>query len=264
MCISLCYFVVIFSQSTDLLSIPVNAHCLNAILRVILRVTRDFNMACYFAQRNGVEHLLKLKEHSSFSGALPLVTLILRHIVEDAKTLEHTVQRAIATSSNNGVPNMFCGVGQNSLGAKELHYLLRALGPIACRNETLYQDSITKLLRITLPNSRRGQLEETIPPNSPQIIKVPQEHKSISLDGNIDSHMVMENFIHTLLSSLVDRYIQELNDRSSNQSNVKNEKTKTEKKKSSVSKTATLHSTLVRRLTGEHIDEDEMANGRLL
>ena len=240
---------------------------LNAVLRLSLRITRDFDMACDFARSNGVQHLLNLKESSSFPGALPLVTLLLRHVVEDYNTLKHTVDRAVAVASNNGVPNMFCGVGQNSLGAKELHYLLRVLGPIACRNPELYNESTMKILRIVLPNSRRGQVEEVIPPNSAQVIKVPQELKALGLSGIVPAHQTMESFINLLLNSLVERHINDLETgSSSSETSAANVPNKSEEKRKSSSTETKSHmsvtpqSTLVRRLTGEHIDEEDMVN----
>lgn len=249
----------------DLLSIQVNASTLNAIMRLLLRFTRDYNMAQCFAQRDGVQHLLNLTEASSFPGALPLASLLLRHIVEDTETMTNAVNRAVSLASNSGVPNMFCGVGQNSIGAKELHYLLRALGPIACRNAELYNESTKKIMRIST-NAWRG-MDKVIPPNTPQIVKVPQDMKVIGLNGNVKSTSVITNFVHILMTSLVERYtleqINKTNDKSAQQKQPAMDKKKTENSRkvpdSHLSLSRTPQLTLVRRLTGEHIDEEEMA-----
>jgi len=232
-------------------------------------------MAQNFARKNGVQHLLTLKEVSSFPGALPLASLLLRHIVEDTETMKNAVNRAVSLAANSGVPNMFCGVGQNALGTKEVHYLLRALGPIACRNSELYTDSSKKIMRITA-NSWRGQVDKSLPPNLPQIVKVPQDMKTIGLNGNVKATTVIEDFVHILLTTLVERYALEQALKMANASTANNnskvqkqqKQTASSKKENSqhkmstdshLSSTRTPQLTLVRRLTGEHIDEDEMA-----
>ena len=237
-----------------------NPPTLNAVMRLQLRLTRDFDMACLFAERSGVENLLALKEKSSFSGALPLTTMLIRHVVENNNTLAHAIERTVVVASNAGVPDIYCGVGQNSIGAKELNYLLRALGPIACRDSSIFSESMKKILRLVIPNSRRGQLDETIPPNSPQIVKVPDEMKVLGLNGLVQSHAPLENLVGLLLRTLVERYFSDIQSKVESTANPKDED---KKKNSSANKIlATPQVTLVRRLTGEHIDEDEIANGK--
>lgn len=224
-------------------------------------------MAQCFAQRDGVQHLLNLTEASTFPGALPLASLLLRHIVEDTETMTNAVNRAVSLASNSGVPNMFCGVGQNSIGAKELHYLLRALGPIACRNAELYNESTRKIMRIST-NAWRGQMDKVIPPNTPQIVKVPQDMKVIGLNGNVKTTSVITNFVHILLTSLVERYTLEQINKTNDKNSHQQKQSAPDKKKtienvrkisdSHLSLSPTPQLTLVRRLTGEHIDEEEM------
>lgn len=49
------------------------------------------------------------------------------------------------------------GVHQGSLGSKEVHYVLRVLGPAACRNPSLFAEVTKNVLRIALPPpSKRG------------------------------------------------------------------------------------------------------------
>lgn len=45
------------------------------------------------------------------------------------------------------------------IGSKELHYVLRVLGPAACRNPELFSAVAKSTLRIALPPpSKRGRL----------------------------------------------------------------------------------------------------------
>ncbi|XP_065656940.1 E3 ubiquitin-protein ligase HUWE1 isoform X2 [Hydra vulgaris] len=244
----------LLSNLVDLICIPIAPDVLNAAIRMLLRLTRVFKLAKIFANKGGIQHLLNLKETSSFPGAIPLMVLLLRHIVESVETMKHAVERAVVTACNNGIPNMFCGVGQNSLGARELHYLLRALGPIACRNTNLYIETTMKVAKLLLPSSRgRNQLEESIPPNSAQIVKVPQEIKSLGLDGTVESNPEMEHLVVKLLNSLIERHLLSLD-------NVSATPTINLLPTPEVKKVSSPQTLLVRRLRGENVDEDEIAN----
>ena len=53
-----------------LMGLPVDAYALNAILRLLLRLTRTFDYAVIFAQMGGVKMLLDLTQASSFSGII--------------------------------------------------------------------------------------------------------------------------------------------------------------------------------------------------
>lgn len=49
------------------------------------------------------------------------------------------------------------GVARGSLGSKELNYILRVLGPAACRAPTLFAEVAKNTLRIVLPPpAKRG------------------------------------------------------------------------------------------------------------
>ena len=58
----------------NLIGLPVDAYALNAILRLLLRLTRNFDYAVTFAQMGGVKMLLDLTQASSFSGFFSLVS----------------------------------------------------------------------------------------------------------------------------------------------------------------------------------------------
>ena len=57
----------------NLIGLPVDAYALNAVLRLLLRLTRNFDYAVTFAQMGGVKMLLDLTQASSFSGFFSLV-----------------------------------------------------------------------------------------------------------------------------------------------------------------------------------------------
>ncbi len=65
--------------------------------------------------------------------------------------------QVISSTANRGVGSTMCGVTSGSMGARELHYVLRVLGPTACRDEQLFLDSAKSLLKIALPVPKRGE-----------------------------------------------------------------------------------------------------------
>ena len=77
------------------MGLSVDADALNAILRLLLRLTQDFEQAVVFAQLGGVKMLLDLTQASSFSGFSSLATLLIRHVMEDPVTLRQTMEKVI-------------------------------------------------------------------------------------------------------------------------------------------------------------------------
>lgn len=60
-------------------------------------------------------------------------------------------------STCSGAGSSLSGVSQRSVGAKEMHYVLRLLGPAVCRNPVLFSELAKKCMRIALPPpSKRG------------------------------------------------------------------------------------------------------------
>ena len=76
-----------------LISLPVDPDTLHATLRLTLRLTRDHYNAVYFAELGGPKLLLGLTQASAFQGFTSLVTLILRHVMEEENTLMHTMEK---------------------------------------------------------------------------------------------------------------------------------------------------------------------------
>ena len=225
-------------------------------------------MASIFSEEGGPQALLKLTEKSSFPGAIPLATLLLRHIVEDISTLQQILETVICANSH-GVGNIVSGVGQSSVGTKELHYVLRTLGPAACRSPALFKEAAKKLIRIQLPSQlRRGQTDEhelSIPPNSPQIVKIAQ---SARYPLARDCHLPLKELVTVLLDSLVELHVNEHKDGakdSSEKSTAEKDMDVEEGSKDTetvavdpeLSEGIVQQADLVRRLTGEPVDDDD-------
>lgn len=122
----------------SLMGLSVDADALNAILRLLLRLTQDFDQAVIFAQLGGVKMLLDLTQASTFSGFSSLATLLIRHVMEDPVTLRQTMEKVIRSTT----------VNSSASSNKELHYLLRMLAPAACRSPQLFAQVARETLRV--------------------------------------------------------------------------------------------------------------------
>ncbi|XP_069142505.1 E3 ubiquitin-protein ligase HUWE1-like isoform X2 [Argopecten irradians] len=183
-----------------LLNIPVEAESLHAALRLILRLTREHKYAVLFAELGGPKVLLNLTQASAFQGFVSLATLIFRHILEEPASLKYCMEKAIKKATS-GSGSSLSGVQQGSMGSKELHYVLRVLGPAACRNPGMFKEVARNTLRIALPRpSKRDEDENRLyGPNAPQILK------SISTKQVI-SHSVespIKEVLYDLLNCLI-------------------------------------------------------------
>ncbi|KAI0081201.1 hypothetical protein K474DRAFT_1768664 [Panus rudis PR-1116 ss-1] len=68
-------------------------------LRLLILLTRDYKFASEFAKRNGVEWIFQCVKSATAtataSGIHPYVAMLLRHIVEDPATLQHSMRQEI-------------------------------------------------------------------------------------------------------------------------------------------------------------------------
>ncbi|KAK3103700.1 hypothetical protein FSP39_021121 [Pinctada imbricata] len=162
----------IIRSVVSLLNIPVESDSLHAALRLILRLTREHKYALLFAELGGSKTLLSLTQSSSFPGFLSLATLIFRHILEEPASLKFCMEKVIKKATS-GSGSSQSGVQQGSLGSKELHYVLRILGPAACRNPALFTDVAKSTMRLARPTlSNRGEDESRFTgPNAIQLLK---------------------------------------------------------------------------------------------
>lgn len=75
-------------------------------------------------------------------------------------------------TATSGPGSSVTGVTQGSPGSQELHYVLRVLGPAACRNSELFCDVANDTLRISmLPASKRGKLGTQVVKIQPDWLK---------------------------------------------------------------------------------------------
>lgn len=139
----------IIRACTGFIGIPVDPETLHAVMRLVLRLTRNYEQAAIFEELGGVRSILNLTQVSGFTGFTSLASLIIRHVLEDPSTLRYTMERVIRATLHN--PTINC---------KEMNYILRVLGPAACRNKEHFIEITKSILRISLyPQSKREEDE---------------------------------------------------------------------------------------------------------
>ena len=175
----------------SLMKVPVDSDALNAVLRLSLRLTQDFDRAVEFCELGGVKMLLALTQASSFSGFTSLATLLIRHVMEDPATLRYTMEKVVRSSTANS----------SSTTTKELHYLLRVLAPAACRTSTVFTDVSKEILRVDTSLWKRGE-----PEDDPRLLVKSIQSKSGASTLAPPLPDVANSVIRDLLNFLVQTY----------------------------------------------------------
>uniref|UniRef100_A0A3Q2Q442 E3 ubiquitin-protein ligase HUWE1 n=1 Tax=Fundulus heteroclitus TaxID=8078 RepID=A0A3Q2Q442_FUNHE len=145
---------VLIRACVSMISVPVDPDTLHATLRLCLRLTRNHHYAMMFAELKSTRMILGLTQGSGFNGFTPLVTLLFRHIIEDPATLRHTMEKVVRSAVTSGAGSTTSGVVSGSLGSREINYILRVLGPAACRNPECFIETASNCIRIALPAPR--------------------------------------------------------------------------------------------------------------
>ncbi|XP_055022354.1 E3 ubiquitin-protein ligase HUWE1 isoform X8 [Boleophthalmus pectinirostris] len=145
---------ILIRACVSMISVPVDPDTLHATLRLCLRLTRNHHYAMMFAELKSTRMILGLTQSSGFNGFTPLVTLLFRHIIEDPATLRHTMEKVVRSAVTSGAGSTTSGVVSGSLGSREINYILRVLGPAACRNPECFIETASNCVRIALPAPR--------------------------------------------------------------------------------------------------------------
>ena len=153
---------VVIESCVELIAWPVSdPDCLHAILRLILRLTRQHEHAVEFAARKGPQHILSLTQKNSFMGYASLITLIFRHICEDEKNLRLTMEKAIRLALSGSQVNI-AGLQPGGVGTREFHNVLRLLGPAICRHPDLFTEVACDILRIIIRREEENSLVNSV------------------------------------------------------------------------------------------------------
>lgn len=123
---------------------------LHAIMRVCLRLTRFFENAEVFAKEGGVKLLLQMKQSSGYVGFTTLATLLIRHVIEEPKTLTLAMENVIYSRT----------LPMHPPGCKELLYMTRQMSSAISRNPLKFKEVAQQILRIDVEILKRNQLNE--------------------------------------------------------------------------------------------------------
>ncbi|XP_068082120.1 E3 ubiquitin-protein ligase HUWE1 [Anabrus simplex] len=178
---------LVIRACVGLLAIPVDPDTLHAVMRVCLRLTRNFDNAKIFIGSGGVRLLLNLTQASFFQGYLTLSTLLIRHAIEEPYTLRQAVEKVIRTRTLRHLPPPY----------KEVLYFLRNTAACVCRDPRAYLEVAREILRVDLNFSLKSRNVE----DDPRLIL-----RSVPSKQNIP-HIVQDDVsiqvIHDLLNALI-------------------------------------------------------------
>lgn len=146
---------------------------LHAIMRVVVRLTKNYNLAEVFARFGGIDVLLNMKQNSGYIGFTTLATLLIRHVIEEPKTLSLAIQNVLANRTLTTIPP----------GHRELLFLIRQLNSAVYRDPELFKEAALKVLRVDFDSMKRSQITDekrfimksVTPPNN---IKYNMEHST--------------------------------------------------------------------------------------
>ncbi|KAL7301215.1 hypothetical protein TKK_0006181 [Trichogramma kaykai] len=135
----------IIRTCVGLLAIPVDRDTLHALMKVCLRLTRDYASAEEFARAGGVKLLLEITQASSFIGCITLSTLLIRHTLEEPSVLAHTMEKVIRSRTQANIPPAY----------KEILFMTRQISSAVCRDPEVYRQVCEKLLKVDLSVLKR-------------------------------------------------------------------------------------------------------------
>ncbi|KAJ6222788.1 hypothetical protein RDWZM_001333 [Blomia tropicalis] len=124
----------------SLVKLPIDPDTLHAVMRLCLRLTRDYSNACLFAELGGISTLLNLSKEAQFVGIVSMTSLIIRHVIEDANVLKVVMEKIIRFQTTNS--------------NQEVNYMFRYFNPAACRDIDLFKESAKAILRINVFNQK--------------------------------------------------------------------------------------------------------------
>lgn len=160
---------------------------LHAIMRVLVRLTKNYSLAEVFARFGGIDVLLNMKQNSGFIGFTTLATLLIRHVIEEPKTLSLAIQNVLVNRTLVTIPP----------GHRELLFLIRQLNSAVYRDPELFKEAALKILRVDFDSMKRSQF-----PDEKRFIM-----KSIALPTNIKynmEHSTAMSAVCKLLKALIE------------------------------------------------------------
>lgn len=167
-----------------LLGIPVDRDALHALLKVCLRLSRDYNNAIVFAREGGVKLLLDMTQASSFIGSITLSTLLIRHTLEEPQTLASAMEKVVRSRTMSNIPPAY----------KEILFMTRQISSAVCRDPETYRQVCEKILRVDVSVLKRDDVDNRL---------VVKALPSTLTTSQLMTEDVPLNVIHELLNALI-------------------------------------------------------------
>ncbi|XP_024868314.1 E3 ubiquitin-protein ligase HUWE1 isoform X2 [Temnothorax curvispinosus] len=134
------------------LAIPVDRDALHAVLKVCLRLTRDYRNAEVFAREGGVKLLLEMTQMCSFTGCITLCTLLIRHTLEEPRTLRLAMEKVIRARTQSNIPPAY----------KEILFMTRQISSAVCRNPEVYKEVCENILRVDISCLKKDDVDNRL------------------------------------------------------------------------------------------------------
>ncbi|KAF9566753.1 hypothetical protein CPC08DRAFT_814629 [Agrocybe pediades] len=168
-----------------------------SVLRLFVLLTRDRDMASQFTQRGGLVSLFKRLRQSAVTGGSSYVATILRHIVEDASTIQNIMQQTIK--------RYFQQPRQRVL---DMNIFVRNCSAIALRDVDIFIDTTKSLCQLEYPYSPSPHIKLQNEVNSQEKpLSVPLD-SDMQVDTPVSGHSAgVSNSAETVVTLLITELI---------------------------------------------------------
>lgn len=137
---------------------------LHALMKLCVRLTTKYENAEIFAREGGIKLLLEMKQSCGYIGFSTLANLLIRHTLEEPRTLAMAMEKVIAARTLQTIPP----------GYRDLIFMLRRMSSAVARDPEVFKQVARSMLRIDVNALRRGVFSEDFrlimksisPPNS--------------------------------------------------------------------------------------------------
>ena len=179
-----------------------------AILRMLVRLTRSFDLALRFAQNEGVSHLLKPQNLLLFSSQQQLILIIFRNIIESPNILKREFEFEIR--------HWFY---QNKSRGVDINSFLKQFNYLSCRNPDIFVQVVKSICKLAKYDSSGRHYNIILKPKPSDVDVSPSEKAEKSekdldmkdatssvqstfatLESSEGVSIVLKSLIHDLLS----------------------------------------------------------------
>lgn len=154
--------------------ICVDRDSLHALMMLCVRLTTKYENAEVFAREGGIKLLLEMKQSGGYLRASTLANLLIRHTLEEPRTLATAMEKVIAARTLQTIPP----------GYRDLIFMLRRMSSAVARDPDIFKEVARSMLRIDINTLRRGVFSEdnrlimkSVPsPNAKRTTEKPNEN----------------------------------------------------------------------------------------